>query len=230
MTTVACTSGYLVKRTDLPSVRQILTAGHCLAKAGGVGEVWEHDANGPNIGTAQTNTFAEHPALGGTHDSDVGLIGIQASSLPTTKNQFIAGNSGGPIVAAVDSYFLHVSQDEGDLVCRYGVTSKRDCGLVIEEDAANRSCLNPDDTGCKWIERTWVVDFDSCGGDSGGPVFLYAYPPGSVHVAYGTHVHSTLGCSSTSGSSWYSPYDIGRNEWQSIHPTIQWNICLTPSC
>lgn len=223
-----CTSGWMVKRTDT-STRQILTAGHCSFRAGGVGSVWEHGVGGPDIGTSQSNTYNGT----GSHASDVGLIGIYSSISIPNRNQFIAGTvSGAPVVAAVDSYFLSSAQNENDLVCRYGITSLRDCGEITDVDVAHISRVQmPDGTiVTKTIDRTWEVNFDSAGGDSGGPIFALPATPSAAHIAFGTHVHSAEGYDPTLGiPGWYSPYDIGRNDWQAL-TGLMFNICLSASC
>jgi hypothetical protein len=62
-----------------------------------------------------------------------------------------------------------------------------------------------------WVSHTAEVDFDSAGGDSGGPVFRY--PGGGtcrspVH-ALGTHVHSL---DPEDETGWYSPIYWGVQE------------------
>jgi hypothetical protein len=111
------------------------------------------------------------------------------------------------------------------MVCRFGITQKRDCGLIWEEHVQNVSC-GPGETNCKTIELTWEVDFDSDGGDSGGPIYMNQ--GSSSHVAYGTHIHSEVGYHA-GHHGWYSPIDLGISEYASVSGKT-YSLCITASC
>jgi len=218
-----CTSGWIVKRTDQSATRQILTAGHCIFAGGGGGAPWFHGASsGTSIGDGQSNTWVGS----GSHDADVGLVGIVTTKVPPIRNQFIWGLSGGPLVSSVTQQFTHDLQWVGDGVCRFGITSFRDCRLITMEDVARRSCYLGT---CKWIDRTWEVSIDAQGGDSGGPVYFnYGAAP---YIANGTHVHSDDGPydPGPNGRGWYTPVDLGRANYLAVSG-ITYNICLTSAC
>jgi len=81
------------------------------------------------------------------------------------------------------------------------------------------------------VLHTAVVNFDSLGGDSGGPVFFY--PGGgtccSPVTALGTHVHSETGAGANEG--WFSPYSRGRAAYADLFPAGHtFNLCLTATC
>lgn len=218
-----CTSGWIVKRTDQSGTRQILTAGHCIFVGGGNGAAWKHGSSGPGIGDGQSNTWVGS----GTHKSDVGLVGIVTTKVPPVRNQFIWGLSGGPLVSAATATRASNLQWVGDGVCRFGITSYRDCGQIVMEDVARKSCINL--TNCKWIDRTWEVNIDSQGGDSGGPIYFNT--GSSPYLVYGTHVHSDDGPydPGPNGRGWYSPFNIGRDEYFGI-TGVYYNLCLTAAC
>lgn len=79
------------------------------------------------------------------------------------------------------------------------------------------------------------MNFDSTGGDSGGPVWYYINQnPGLAVIAMGTHVHSE---NEKPGPyqdpqpwwGWYSPIDRGiyqmNNSWG-----ISYSLCVTSNC
>jgi hypothetical protein len=71
------------------------------------------------------------------------------------------------------------------------------------------------------------VDFDSTGGDSGGPV-VAPITSSSNKIALGTHVHSDA--DGTPGAhGWYSPIDVGEYLYRSMHGT-GYLVCTTAAC
>lgn len=207
-----CTSGWVAKRTDTFAL-VLVTAGHCIEIGGGENTVWTHKTN--SIGKAQKETWASGA------DGDVGLIGIYASSTPTTKNRLIAAMPNG--VYSVTSVRTSYWQHQGDVVCRVGRTTGLSCGTITVEDVTNDSCVG---STCRAIDHTWEVNFDSTGGDSGGPI--YSSRIDGTKVALGTHVHSDP--DGTPGAhGWYTPIDWGQWAYNQLFG-ISYSICVTSSC
>lgn len=214
-----CTSGFVVKRTDNGSLA-ILTAGHCLQVHGGFDQAWQHNSQG--FGRALYETWES----GGTGDADVGLITIQSPdvALMTNKNQMRRTNGS---VANVTSYLLNPT--EGGQACRVGRTSGHDCGVITDSDVGHWSAV--DGWASMWVTHTVEVNFDSLGGDSGGPVFYY--PGGGTCCtpvrALGTHVHSLDPADNT---GWFSPFWVGRSDYDAIPSPVNhtYDLCLSASC
>lgn len=215
-----CTSGFVVERTDNAALA-ILTAGHCIQVHGGFDQAWQHNSQG--FGRALYETWEP----GGTGDADVGLITIQSPdvALMTNKNQMRRTNGS---VANVTSYQLNPL--EGAQACRVGHKSGHDCGQITDSDVGHWSEV----TGWSsmWVTQTAEVNFDSLGGDSGGPVFYY--PGGGTCCtpvrALGTHVHSALDPADNMG--WFSPIYVGRSDYDLIPSPVNYtyDICLAASC
>ncbi len=74
------------------------------------------------------------------------------------------------------------------------------------------------------VRKTAGVDFDSTGGDSGGPVFAVAPSGGINRITLGTHVHSDPD-NQASAHGWYSPQDVGRAVYDSVTPGAPYEIC-----
>jgi hypothetical protein len=70
-----------------------------------------------------------------------------------------------------------------------------------------------------------VVNFDSLGGDSGGPYYMAV--GASSAKAYGIHIHSTD--PPAVAESWFSTY-----EWAGVQLSQEWGIveslCITSLC
>lgn len=213
-----CTSGFVVKRTDTATLA-ILTAGHCIQVNGGRDQAWQHNAQG--FGRALYETWVP----GGSGTADVGLITIQSPdvAIMTNKNQMRRTNGS---VANVTSVASPVQNGQA---CRVGLTSGHDCGMITVVTQSNLSEVNgwQDMT----VTETTRVNFDSSGGDSGGPVFFY--PGGGTCctpvTALGTHVHSEP--DATGDEGWFSSYSRGRSAYAALFPGGQtYNLCLTASC
>lgn len=218
LATGECTSGFVVKRTENAALA-ILTAGHCIQVNGGFDWGWRHD------GVAYGRALYETWVPGGAGDADVGLTTLfsQEVAQMTNKNRIRRNN------ATEASVTASAAPVQGGQACRVGITSGHDCGLITDADDANLSEV------AGWLDmnvlHTAVVNFDSLGGDSGGPVFFY--PGGgtccSQVTALGTHVHSEDGAGANEG--WFSPYSRGRAAYAALFPGGQtYNLCLTATC
>jgi hypothetical protein len=179
-TALPCTSGFIVRRLTGSQTLALLTAGHCLAITGGQGETWKHNSSS-TIGTSSATYIWESFVF-----ADAGLIDISASAVTAMNGnyrRYLADPS--PImVSNLTSTGANQFQDPGYSACRIGYgTGNRTCGSIYLDSVIRDSCV----TGysCRHLYSQWEVDFDSIGGDSGGPVVS-----GAVTLAYGIHVHS----------------------------------------
>jgi hypothetical protein len=79
------------------------------------------------------------------------------------------------------------------------------------------------------VLKTMEVDFDSTGGDSGGPLF-YTVPGGGTtnRIALGTHVHSDPD-GTPNAHGWYSPIDTGRDTYNALWG-YSYTMCFTSAC
>lgn len=207
-----CTTNFIVKVTTGTDYFGILTAGHCF-RAGndsGEGDDWMHTITGApdlKIGDARKQTWYNGA------DADVGLI--QLTSIPADKNRFYA-TTGRNLV----TYSLSGAQQEGDLVCRTGRTSGYDCGYIIGTNESRPSEIVG--IGTRTIDHQWVVDFDSVGGDSGGPYY-------ETSTGKGIHTHSTEPGDAGHPRGWYSPLDWARVEYNNRW-AVTWLYCLNDTC
>ena len=216
-----CTSGFVVKEGG--TVR-LLTAGHCLHMAGGPTLDWTH--NSIKFGDALSDTWQP----GYTRTADVGLIDIDSGE----QSQMVGDNQmhrGAGNVYGVVGKVNGASQSQGTLVYRYGRTSGTDHGLINGLYASRQSCVDVTPPKCMTVTQTIRVDFDSTGGDSGGPVFYYVtFPGGSTGVvAMGTHVHSEDETEDPyPWYGWYSPVDVGAaqyDEFWGLYTLCTQNVC-----
>jgi hypothetical protein len=200
-----CTLGFLVRIVGSPDPR-ILTAGHCISKSGGIGtsRTWSH--HGIKLGSAELGYWTDGA------DADVGLINPVAGAISGARNLLYRASSSD--IAPITSYRATSEQVQGSLVCRSAVVSGYHCGTI---ELTNRT----KDVDGHTIDHQWVVDFDACPGDSGGPYFLGA-------VAYGIHTDSTLGCDPSTNQAWYSPIGWVLDVLAARgHPV---SLCTTATC
>jgi hypothetical protein len=200
-----CTIGFMVRVDSSPDPR-ILTAGHCIAKSGGTGtsRTWSH--NGVNMGWAELGYWTDGA------DADVGIIDPASGAVSGDRNLLYRSSSSD--IAPITSYRLTAEQVQGSLICRSAVVSGYHCGTI---ELTNRT----KDVDGHTIDHQWVVDFDGCPGDSGGPYFLN-------NVAYGIHTDSTLGCNPGTNEAWYSPIGWVLQVLAARgHPVT---LCTTASC
>jgi hypothetical protein len=119
----------------------------------------------------------------------------------TPTIQYLAGNVPGN------------EQGQGFFVCRFGRTSKRDCGQIVKELSSNESVATSKggNTVSNTILKTIELNFDSLAGDSGGPVFSDL----TETIGYGIHVHSDdetepIPPGQATYRSWYVPLKWAR--------------------
>jgi len=220
-----CTSGFVVKKTD-NGAWAILTAGHCIEKYGGFDVIWRH--NGQGFGRGLYETFIQ----GGEGDGDVGLISIQSPEWPsmTNKNQIRRKNGTGTLSdGSVANVTGHATALLGMQMCRVRVSSLHDCGKITHTDVAHWSEV----AGMTRMRvlHTIEYDFDSAGGDSGGPVFFYPAGGANPVTMLGTHVHSWDEGDPLPKRSWATPYLRGRSAYASLFPSGNtYNVCVTAAC
>ncbi len=140
----------------------------------------------------------------------------------TVKNQMRRTNG------SVASVTGHLVLPEGGQACRVGINGGHDCGVITDPDVGNESVVPG--LATMWVTHTAEVNFDSLGGDSGGPVFRY--PGGgtccSPVYALGTHVHSL---DLPNELSWYSPIYWGVQDYDALPgPSYTYGLCLNSAC
>lgn len=200
-----CTSGFISKN-EFGQIG-LLTAGHCIW-AGGQG-TWRHA--GQNIGTTTGYTFWNGA------DADAAFIYTNAAGAnPPTKNLYLTETD---VTRALTSVIETANQHVGDVICRSGITSGKDCGTIAAANVSNPSCVN---TTCRTIDHTWEVNFDSTGGDSGGPYHV------GITTGFGIHIHSDPD-GTPNARGWYSPLGWVRTEFLSRFDVL-WGQCLNAAC
>jgi hypothetical protein len=211
-----CTTGFVVKvSSPSPAYYAVLTAGHCFRVGGlGEGDDWRHvlSDSSTKIGDAQKQTWYNGA------DADAGLIKL--TMVPADHNNIVVNTSGA--VRSVTSIATSSQQKVGDFICRMGRASLLDCGSITDLDETKLSTI--DGVGSRTIDHQNVVNFDSAGGDSGGP--YYSMVGSTEAKAYGIHIHSGTPSEST---GWFST--VG---WSAIEYATRWNVvfslCLSNSC
>lgn len=209
-----CTSGFVASKENNPNSLALLTAGHCSWVNGGAGTNFTH--NGLIIGPSTGHTFVSGA------DADAVFITINAANNPPAKNLYIDTP---PDTHALTVVVETANQDQGDVICRTGITSNKDCGQIVLENVTNQSCVTVSGvTTCKNIDHTWEVNFDSAGGDSGGPYHL------GTTTGFGIHIHSDGPPDYAPGNrGWYSPLGWVRTEYFNRFGVF-YSYCTSASC
>jgi len=111
-------------------------------------------------------------------------------------------------------------------VPRWKRASGHDCGVVTEWQVGRASKVSG--YSQMWVTDSTTVNFDSIGGDSGGPVFYYdsGGTTGPV-IALGTHVHSEEGSGANEG--WFSGIFQGSTNYNAMWG-ISYAPCGTAAC
>lgn len=200
-----CTTGFIVRVAGSPEPR-ILTAGHCFGASGGTGtgRVWTQA--GEEIGWAEFGYWVD----GG--DADVALLAPAPDAIGGDRNLVFRASR--TDLAPIVDWAATAEQVQGGLVCRAGAKSNYQCGTIT---LTNRTR----EVDGRTIDHQWVVDYDACPGDSGGPYLLGG-------VAYGIHSDSSFGCDPSTNQAWYSPIGWALEVLrQRGHPV---ELCTTASC
>lgn len=208
-----CTSGFMVRRPGT-STYGIMTAGHCIEVNGGYGQTFKHGTSTVyTVGTSRYETWAAG------WDADAGIIDLSSGAVPTPKNTFHVKEGGVNIVRSLNAVTSHAAQSVGLYVCRSGLgTGASTCGHVVYKNVTRPSCVGTD---CRNIDYQFEVDFDSTGGDSGGPIY-------ANNNGYGLHVHSDPD-NATDPHGWYSSLEFARSEYYR-RATVTYNFCLLSDC
>lgn len=212
-----CTTGFIVRMTTSGTgYYAILTAGHCFRAGGdsGEGDDWYHSVDGPDylIGEAEKQTWYDGA------DADVGVIDFAV--VPADRNEMFVDwytSSGYFPTRSMTDIAYNVEQGVNGQVCRMGAASGRTCGRIRYVSVTRPSVISG--IGTRMIDRQNEVDFDSIGGDSGGPYFLN-------ESGYGIHIHSGT---PSEAKGWYSTMTWMQIEYESRWGQ-GWTYCLTNSC
>jgi hypothetical protein len=203
----ACTTGFVAK--DIPTVPyaptyQMVTAGHCIRTAGGVGSgPWRNGALSLTWGTSTRQYFHDMAV------TDAGRFGL-GSNVPSVRNSYYVG--GGSVVG-ISARMSDAGQAVGKVVCRHGVVSGYGCGVIR---ATERRVVLSGTT----IQRLWKVQLRSQHGDSGAG-FIHQPAPREPWQAAGI-----LSGGSYDGTTHYTWYGTVLDAERYVgHRT-----CTTPSC
>jgi len=225
-----CTSGFVVKRTGTGALH-LLTAGHCIDRNGGYDGIWRHDGLG--YGRAREETWQP----GYVRTADVGLTTIFSGEVANMTSKNLMHRGAGNVYGVVGQV-TGAQQGINDTVCRYGRNGGYTCGHINALYANRLSCVGtPPATTCVTVTKTIRVNFDSEGGDSGGPMFMFTSPPPTYTtyvLAMGTHVHSEYEEPGPYQDpqpwyGWYSPVDVGAAQFNS-NWGYTYSLCTTASC
>lgn len=154
----SCTAGWLAH--DQAGLPVMLSAGHC--DHGAVAMKWSQTDAYETIGT-----FTQSIDQGMTgEDTDIGLITLSNNAIPTDTRVL----SRRPVEGVT------IDVKVGDVLCKYGNTTGRQCGAVLAAPTASK------------------VRFSAAseGGDSGGPVYLIR-PDGDAVAVGVTLGHTDAG-------------------------------------
>jgi hypothetical protein len=223
-----CTSGFVARRNDTDKLVMV-TAGHCIWANSGSDETWVHD--GHSIGKSREWVFEDNV------NTDVGVINFMDSVTnlfiqpPPSMHRYMSAPST-PTIQYMSGYVNGGSQLAGFLVCRQGWRSNKDCGQIVKPLSTNESCaVSVGGTSrCVDINATIELNFDSIGGDSGGPVFSDV----SENVGYGIHIHSDdeddpIPPGQATYRSWYAPLDLAKSTLANI-AGLSISYCVDSNC
>ncbi len=209
-----CTIGFAVKIYQHPTLSTprlgLLTAGHCFRLDGdsGYGVAWRHTLSDSStlVGYAYEETFTEDAS------ADAGIM--TAHNTPTTKNLMVWRTTG--VTKQIVGHVENAAQNQGDAICRIGVTSERDCDFIT---LLNKERWTVVSGYIRHLQHQNVYGVDSLGGDSGGPIFMYVGGTyGATAKAYGIHIHSK---DPADAESWFSTY-----AWSGVQLSQEWGVII----
>lgn len=234
-----CTQGPYVRRG---SANRIITAGHCFGLNGGSGKTWEH--NNEAVAESNKNTWSGHAHTPGNPNdlaaTDAGIFLETAQDYePNELNKLVIWDDDANVLRQghLTSWAYSFAQVTGSQVCRTGWKSFGDsdfpsCGKIVQMDHWQWSCAGPGTAPpCAAIDHEWKVDFDTTGGDSGGP---YYTPPSASWNArlYGIATHSVKDsrCEDPDQCrAWYTPASSIMTGFASVDVTIS-RFCVDADC
>ncbi len=162
-----CTTGFGVQRNG---TKGFLTAGHCRVKGNETLEFhWDtrtHDTTGSynaTVSVMRNTVWSE--------DGDAMWYSIASPSL-VSDDFYVALNQKKDVKKTAQRLNMM-----GRYVCSFGISSGRSCGTVtsIDHDPGHDNCQywwnDCDDIWVK-VEESNGSSIETCGGDSGGPVFV----------------------------------------------------------
>ncbi|MFY1669964.1 trypsin-like serine protease [Plantactinospora sp. WMMB334] len=178
-----CSLGWMAHDTRTPSVRWLMTAGHCST---GVGVTWS--TAGTNIGTLRgatnsgrvdvsfievTNPTYANDSIGRLYSHTSANRFVRLNGAATSMAQFVVGETACLAANATD------------------LTGTNRCGVIGSvSDAQRRGMVRVDNE-------------DACGGDSGGG--WYELNADGTRIALGMHSSSSQSCHDESGHSNFTP-------------------------
>jgi hypothetical protein len=237
-----CTEGPYVRRG---SANRLITAGHCFGLNGGSGETWEH--HNEAVAESSGNTWSQVASSPGDPndrvDTDAGIFLATAGGYePNEYNKAVFYDADADVLRQGHfiSWSYNVAQPVNGQVCRTGWKSFGNpafppCGKIVQADHWQWSCEGPGtDPPCAAIDHEWKVNFDTTGGDSGGP---YYSPPNSSWNAslYGIATHSVPDGRCTDNDpdtlcrAWYTPATWIDSGFSAIGVTVS-RFCVDADC
>lgn len=224
---VGCTSGFVLqaKKGDFGAWNHyMLTAGHCIAAAGGVGDSdkWQNGVGTLVWGTNKAQDYWQPECGFWTKciSNDLGLFGLGGAGSP--YNRYVIGNADVPI----NQLTVYNNQLIGQVLNRHGRTSGLDAGSIAEKPEYYAYSCWP--YTCKQYNLV-KVNLASDHGDSGSGFYrLYSSGGVTYRSAYGALSGGPVaGASPTYYSAWSAELDA-----QSGEPFERWwpQLCVTSSC
>jgi len=216
-----CTSGFGV-RFGSPVQYGLLTAGHCI-KLGGAGTYAHSNAAAHSIGTPTAHTYFDNA----TADAAIIRMNAPGIPIPSTLNYYVFQNDDTNAVSRVAPLS---EQIVGAPVCMSGWGTWKEiagslgntCGQILNDDELRSSCEDAAKQICKLIQHQYEMNFDTRGGDSGGPISV------GVSTAIGLLTDSLK--DGTGNRSWYSPLVWAMPAIDALPNEGRWRVCLNATC
>lgn len=216
-----CTSGFGV-RFGSPVQYGLLTAGHCI-KLGGAGTYAHSNAAAQSIGTPTGHTYFANA----TADAAIIKMNAPGIPIPSTLNYYVFQNEDTNAVSRVAPLSEQIA---GAPVCMSGWGTWHDiagslgntCGQIVIADQIRNSCEDAAKLICQPIQHQYEMNFDTRGGDSGGPISV------GVSTAIGLLTDSVK--DGTGNRSWYSPLVWAMPAIDALPNEGRWRVCLNATC